>query len=51
MRVKRSTMTMTESYQITAVAFSDGGTHMYTAGIENVIRSWDLRKSQVYTCI
>lgn len=45
--MKRSIQTLTEHYQVTSVVFSDAGDQVYTGGIENVIKVWDLRKSQV----
>lgn len=47
MRVKRSVSTFTERYQVLAVAFSDAGDQVYTAGIENLVKVWDLRKEAV----
>eukprot|EP00803_Ostreobium_quekettii_P009593 evm.model.scf_279.1 EVM.evm.TU.scf_279.1 scf_279:83-3694(+) len=47
LRVKRSIQTLQENYQITAVAFSDAGDQVYTGGIENIVKIWDLRKGQI----
>ncbi|KAK9814586.1 hypothetical protein WJX72_008235 [[Myrmecia] bisecta] len=47
LRVKRSVKTFTEQYQVCAVAFADAGDQIYTGGIENVIKVWDLRKDDV----
>ena len=33
--------------QILTVAFSDGGDEIYTAGIENAVNVWDLRREEV----
>ncbi len=38
LRAKRSAQTMTEDYQILAVAFAEAGDQIYTGGIENVIK-------------
>uniref|UniRef100_A0A7S1SP09 Anaphase-promoting complex subunit 4 WD40 domain-containing protein n=1 Tax=Tetraselmis chuii TaxID=63592 RepID=A0A7S1SP09_9CHLO len=47
LRVKRSVRTFNENYQVLSVAFSDGGDAIYAAGIENIIKVWDLRKEEV----
>lgn len=47
LRAKRSAHTMSEDYQILAVAFAEAGDQIYTGGIENVIKVWDLRKIEV----
>ena len=47
LRAKRSVQTMSEDYQILSVAFSEAGDQIYTGGIENVIKVWDLRKNEV----
>ncbi len=47
LRAKRSAHTMSEEYQILAVAFGEAGDQIYTGGIENVIKVWDLRKVEV----
>ena len=47
LRAKRSAHTMSEDYQILAVAFGEAGDQIYTGGIENVIKVWDLRKVEV----
>lgn len=44
LRQRRSVKTYTEQYQITAVAFAEAGDQIYTGGIENVVRAWDLRQ-------
>lgn len=33
--------------QILSVAFSEAGDQIYTAGIENVVNVWDLRREEV----
>ena len=47
LRAKRSAHTMSEDYQILSVAFGEAGDQIYTGGIENVIKVWDLRKIEV----
>ena len=47
LRAKRSVHTMSEEYQILAVAFGEAGDQIYTGGIENVVKVWDLRKVEV----
>lgn len=44
LRSKRSVATFTEKYQVLAVAWSEAGDAVYTGGIENVVRAWDLRR-------
>jgi Prp8 binding protein len=45
LRTKRSIRTIKEKYQITSVEFSEAGDQIYTAGIENVVKAWDLRRT------
>ena len=45
-RRKRSIHTCEDAYQVTSVGFSDQAEYIYTGGIENVIKVWDLRKLQ-----
>jgi phage-related protein len=47
LRVKRAVHTMSEEYQVLAVAFGEAGDQVYTGGIENTIKVWDLRKVEV----
>ncbi|KAL4452495.1 hypothetical protein ABPG75_008157 [Micractinium tetrahymenae] len=47
LRQKRAVKSFSERYQILTVAFSDGGDQIYTAGIENVVNVWDLRREEV----
>jgi Prp8 binding protein len=47
-RVKYPTATLEHDYQVTAVAVSDGGEHLYTGGLDNKVRVVDLRKDQVW---
>merc|ERR1712070_1259119 len=44
MRVKGCIQTFPEDYQVTAVAFSDASDKVFTGGIDNTIKVWDLRK-------
>mmetsp|Transcript_7623 Transcript_7623/g.10296 ORF Transcript_7623/g.10296 Transcript_7623/m.10296 type:complete len:342 (+) Transcript_7623:55-1080(+) len=47
MRVKASIQTFADDYQVTAVAFSDASDKVYTGGIDNIVKVWDLRKNEV----
>ena len=47
LRVKRSVATFADSFQVTAVTFSDAADQIFTAGIENVIKAWDVRTQKV----
>ena len=38
---------MSEQYQVLAVAFAEAGDQIYTGGIENSVKVWDLRKVAV----
>jgi WD40 repeat protein len=51
LRVKRSVRTFNENYQVLSVAFSDGGDQIYAAGIEGVVKVWDLRREEVVTTL
>jgi Prp8 binding protein len=46
-RMKRETATLTTDYQVLSVAFSDDGSQLFTGGIENTIKCWDIRKGAV----
>lgn len=48
MRVKGCIHTFAEDYQVTSVAFADASDKVYTGGIDNTVRVWDLRKSEVF---
>lgn len=47
MRQRASLQTFPDKYQVTAVAFSDAADKIYTGGIDNVVKVWDLRKGEV----
>ncbi|KAK9830919.1 hypothetical protein WJX81_004972 [Elliptochloris bilobata] len=47
LRAKRSVATFDERFQVVAVAFASAGDQVYVAGVENVIKVWDLRKAEV----
>jgi len=51
MRQKQSVATLEEKYQVCSVAFSAAGDQVYTAGIENVVKAWDLRRGAVVTAM
>mmetsp|Transcript_6200 Transcript_6200/g.13514 ORF Transcript_6200/g.13514 Transcript_6200/m.13514 type:complete len:357 (+) Transcript_6200:226-1296(+) len=44
MRVKRSILTFSDKFQVTSVAFADAGDQVYSGGLDNTIKVWDLRK-------
>jgi Prp8 binding protein len=46
-RKKRETQTLKGDYQVCSVALSDDGTQLFTGGIENSIKCWDIRKGEV----
>jgi Prp8 binding protein len=39
--------TFPDKYQITAVSFSDTADKIYTGGLNNDVKAWDLRKNEV----
>ncbi|CAL0322812.1 unnamed protein product [Lupinus luteus] len=47
MRQRGSIQTFPDKYQITAVSFSDASDKIYTGGIDNDVKVWDLRKGEV----
>jgi Prp8 binding protein len=50
LRERNAVRDISERYPLTSVSFSEGGDQIYTSGIENVVRVWDLRTEQpVYT--
>jgi Prp8 binding protein len=48
-REKRCVQTIQHKFPVTAVSFNDSGDHIFTGGLDNVIRMWDLRKAGVTT--
>eukprot|EP00249_Psilotum_nudum_P009836 c22181_g1_i1 orf=149-1237(+) len=47
LRQRGAIQTLPDKYQITAVGFSDAADKVYTGGIDNDIKVWDLRKTEV----
>eukprot|EP00951_Prasinocladus_malaysianus_P040542 scaffold467459_cov39-Prasinocladus_malaysianus.AAC.1 len=47
LRVKRAVRTFNENYQVLSVAFNDAGDQIFAAGIENIVKVWDIRKEEV----
>lgn len=47
MRHRGCIQTFPDKYQVTAVAFSDGADKIFSGGIDNEIKVWDLRKNEV----
>lgn len=47
MRVKKSVQTMSDKYQVLAVAFADAGDQVYSGGINNLVTIWDLRRGEI----
>ena len=47
LRVRGCVATLPDRFQVTAVAFADGGDRVYTGGIDNDVKIWDLRKEEV----
>ena len=45
-RARGAARTLSERFPITAVCMSEGGDQVYTGGIENVVRVWDLRRDE-----
>mmetsp|Transcript_12010 Transcript_12010/g.12069 ORF Transcript_12010/g.12069 Transcript_12010/m.12069 type:complete len:359 (-) Transcript_12010:115-1191(-) len=44
-RMKHSSLSLSHEYQITSVCVSSDGGTVYSGGIDNIIRAWDLRKA------
>lgn len=42
----KDSMSLFHDYQVTSVAIADDGKSVYTGGIDNIIRKWDLRKGE-----
>lgn len=47
LRVKSHITELSADYQVTAVAFSDDATQVFSGGIDNEVKCWDLRKNSV----
>lgn len=47
MRQRGAIQTFPDRYQITAVGFADASDKIYTGGIDNDIKVWDLRRNEV----
>jgi Prp8 binding protein len=43
--------TLANKYQVTAVAFSDNTDQVFSAGLDNDIKIWDMRKLEVVTVL
>mmetsp|Transcript_1901 Transcript_1901/g.2956 ORF Transcript_1901/g.2956 Transcript_1901/m.2956 type:complete len:357 (-) Transcript_1901:580-1650(-) len=51
LRARKSVVTLTDKYPLTCAAFSEAGDQVYTGGVDNTIKVWDLRKASVFmTC-
>ncbi|KAL9548054.1 hypothetical protein MBANPS3_005867 [Mucor bainieri] len=46
-RTKEAVNTFENDYQVTSVCFSDAGDMIYSAGLDNDIKVWDVRKNQL----
>ncbi|GJZ47493.1 transducin/WD40 repeat-like superfamily protein, partial [Tanacetum coccineum] len=47
LRQRGAIHTFSDKYQVTAVAFSDTSDKIYSGGIDNVVKVWDLRRNEV----
>ncbi|KAB5512740.1 hypothetical protein OIU85_003116 [Salix viminalis] len=47
LRQKGAIQTFPDKYQITAVSFSDASDKIFTGGIDNDVKVWDIRKGEV----
>lgn len=50
-RVKRCLDTFPNKYQVTAVCFSDATDQIFSGGLDNDIKIWDMRKLEVVTVL
>ncbi|CEP19878.1 hypothetical protein [Parasitella parasitica] len=46
-RTKEAVSTFENEYQVTSVCFSDAGDMIYSAGLDNDVKVWDVRKNQL----
>ena len=46
LRARRSVRKLSERFPITAVSISPAGDQIFTGGVENVVRVWDLRRDE-----
>ncbi|EKX45555.1 hypothetical protein GUITHDRAFT_108428 [Guillardia theta CCMP2712] len=46
-RVRNAVTSLEESYQVTAVELSDDGNRVFSGGLDNEIKIWDLRKEEI----
>lgn len=47
LRVKRSVRTLEDDFPVTSVAFAESGEQVYSGGLDNKIKAWELRKGAV----
>jgi Prp8 binding protein len=47
LRMRQAVSTMMANYQVTSVAFSDDSTQLFSGGIDNVVKCWDLAAGKV----
>ncbi|KAB5512729.1 hypothetical protein DKX38_029757 [Salix brachista] len=47
LRQKGAIQTFPDKYQVTAVSFSDASDKIFTGGIDNDVKVWDIRKGEV----
>eukprot|EP01113_Clastostelium_recurvatum_P025253 TRINITY_DN3039_c0_g1_i1.p1 TRINITY_DN3039_c0_g1~~TRINITY_DN3039_c0_g1_i1.p1 ORF type:complete len:377 (-),score=81.57 TRINITY_DN3039_c0_g1_i1:13-1104(-) len=46
-RMKLSAQTFSHNYPLTSVTWSDAGDMLFTGGLDNIVRAWDMRKGDV----
>ncbi|KAJ3112540.1 hypothetical protein HK098_008041, partial [Nowakowskiella sp. JEL0407] len=51
LRVKNAIEVLEDKYQITSVCWNSDGSTLFSAGIDNEIKMWDLRKKEVVTML
>lgn len=47
LRVRGSVQTFADQYQVLAVSFSTDGQHVFTGGIDNAVKAWDMRMGEL----